>query len=54
MGALLILCVLFFMKEKFNYVSTPTPVSVVLEVERFGYVITSTPVSFIISIEGEI
>ena len=53
MGALLILCV-FFMKEKFNYVSTPTPVSVVLEVKRFGYVITSTPMSFIISIEGDI
>ena len=47
MREILLLCLLYLLRDMFSYVSTPTPLSIVRTKERFGYMIISTPVSII-------
>ena len=47
MRELLLLCLLYLLRDMFSYVSTPTPLSIVRTKERFGYMITSTSVSIV-------
>ena len=50
--ALLLVCMLFLLIDKFGYFSTPTCVSVVCGIERFGCYITPTRVSVVFWIES--
>jgi len=40
-------CLLFLLRERIGYKSTPDPVSIVCLKERFDYVSTSTPISVV-------